>query len=766
MTNDFEVGRVVSVDTAQVTIELNQDLKALTRLTYEGATAVAKINSYLILPIGAQRLVCMVTRVTLAEESEIRADRTMVSLPKARRVVKASLIGTLNGRDFTQGISNFPVLDNPVYLPGRNDLDLIFDREDANSSIGSALDEPGYCIEIGHSPIFDYPVKMNPDSFFGKHAAILGSTGSGKSCTIASIIQSILSYDGVNRTNFVILDTNGEYRSAFQQQQSDGLWTNCAKGRTLYIPSDPSISDEQLTIPYWFLNSEELARLFKASAGIQQPVLLESLRLARSHGRSESHPAVQREKLVLELSEILAATSRSGNVSKEVRDRAKGLSRWVEDALSDDCWSEIGTEIEKNEVVEAIAAVDQLADNHVDKNSRTGEEFPKVLPMDVRESITSRLEPIHQAIVSSSFQADDPENMMANPDSPIYFQKSLFRTQHIEDVLSREYSGGSRARDYSGTMLMRIDRLLTDSRFEFLFGPVGHELPNPNHSLAAFLRDVLGLGSADAPVPELSDPESVPEGALPFYDRQRAKTESHNVVIVDLSLLAAEVLENVSALIGRMVLEFLQRIGEVLGESGRGSLPVVLVLDEAQNYIADDRYSDRESISKLVFERIAREGRKYGLGLLLASQRPSELSKTAISQCSSFIVHRLQNPEDLRYFKEIVPGIYGPVLDQLSALAPQTALVLGECVRAPALVRILDADPMPRSKDPRFFRYWTADADDDIPVESIASRWEGRTDDPDMGVVDEPLETSSEGELLEQQLEGYNNPSDDDDSVV
>ena len=126
-----------------------------------------------------------------------------------------------------------------------------------------------------------------------------------------------------------------------------------------------------------------------------------------------------------------------------------------------------------------------------------------------------------------------------------------------------------------------------------------------------------------------------------------------------------------------------------------------------------------------MFERIAREGRKHGLSLVVASQRPSELSKTVLSQCNSFIVHRLQNPEDLRYFKEIVPGIYGPMLDQIPALAPQTALVLGQCVSAPALVKVRDARPVPRSRDPKFYRYWVDDHTPTIDVEHICNLWEG-----------------------------------------
>ena len=287
-------------------------------------------------------------------------------------------------------------------------------------------------------------------------------------------------------------------------------------------------------------------------------------------------------------------------------------------------------------------------------------------------------------------------------DAPSHFDKLKFRSRHIEQVLRREESGGARARDFSGTMLLRIDRLLADRRFDFLFGPVGESVPDPAHVLAAFLRDTLGIGACGDGM--LSSGADVPKGRLPFYDRQREGESAVNVVILDLSLLAAEVLENVTALIGRLILEFLQRLGEHGGEKSRGSLPVVLVLEEAQNYIQQQRFADEESIARSVFERIAREGRKFGLSLVVASQRPSGLSKTVLSQCSSFIVHRLQNPEDLRYFKEIVPGIYGPMLEQISALAPQTALVLGECVPAPVLVKIRDAKPTPRSRDPQVLR--------------------------------------------------------------
>ena len=287
--------------------------------------------------------------------------------------------------------------------------------------------------------------------------------------------------------------------------------------------------------------------------------------------------------------------------------------------------------------------------------------------------------------------------------------------------MSRDDGSSSRARDNCSTMLMRIFRLLEDSRFEFLFGPSTKEWPQIKHSLAAFLRDLLGLESN--PDRDLSGSESLQDNLLPFYDRQRNGSSRSNVVIVDLSLLASEVLENVTALIGRLIHEFMQRLSFPESGIGRGEFPVVLVLEEAQNYIREGKKNEDDSISKQVFERIAREGRKFGLGLVVASQRPSEMSKTVLSQCNSFVVHRLQNPEDLRYFREIVPGIYGQLLEQLPALAPRSALVLGECVQAPALVEMREVDPAPRSKNPQFFKSWSTDGR--IPdIEKICAKWE------------------------------------------
>jgi DNA helicase HerA-like ATPase len=716
MASDHEIGRVVAVDTAQVTVELNRDLKALTRSTYEGTLEVGRINSYVIIPVGARRIVAMVTRVLLTEESELKADKTMVTLPSSRRLMKATMIGTIDEDRFRQGINLFPVLDSPVLITTRKDLDAIFGK--SSEQDGASSDEPGFCIPIGRSAVFqDYDIKIDPDAFFGKHAAIIGSTGSGKSCTIATIIQSIISQASVKQTRFIILDTNGEYRTAFQRQNEDKTWIDAdASFKTLYIPTDPA-EKEKLAIPYWFMDSEDFVRLFRASPGVQRPVLLNALSSAREDSKGPSWVSL-REHLLLECHRLMSAAA---NGQWQDRNSMGVICEGVVRSLESEENKEALANLINNFPALTADSIKKVFQDVKNFAGRKNEKDYDPLVMDVRQSVEGILNSLLATLVTtpqSSFRS-----VSCSADCPKYFSKHALRYKHLEHAMTRDEASSSRARDNCSTMLMRIYRLLEDSRFEFMFGPTCSEWPSVMHSLATFMRDILGAGCLREA--GLTGTDACPEGQLPFYDRQRGGSTRSNVVIIDLSLLASEVLENVTALIGRLIHEFLQRLSDPVSRVGRGEYPVVLVLEEAQNYIREGRRTEEDSISKLVFERIAREGRKYGLGLVVASQRPSELSKTVLSQCNSFIVHRLQNPEDLRYFREIVPGIYGQLLDQLPALAPRSALVLGECVQAPALVDMREASPVPKSKNPKFYRSWTQE-EQQPDFEAVCERWEGR----------------------------------------
>lgn len=131
----------------------------------------------------------------------------------------------------------------------------------------------------------------------------------------------------------------------------------------------------------------------------------------------------------------------------------------------------------------------------------------------------------------------------------------------------------------------------------------------------------------------------------------------------------------------------------------------------------------KSPLQKLFFERIAREGRKYGLSLVVSSQRPSELSKTVLSQCNSFIIHRLQNPDDQKYIRGLISSANADLLEQLPIIPQQHAIITGDCVRTPVQVRIDDVFPTPNSHNPDYIKNWLTDVK--IPYQETCDKWLG-----------------------------------------
>lgn len=107
-----------------------------------------------------------------------------------------------------------------------------------------------------------------------------------------------------------------------------------------------------------------------------------------------------------------------------------------------------------------------------------------------------------------------------------------------------------------------------------------------------------------------------------------------------------------------------------------------------------------------IFERIAKEGRKYGVFLFAASQRPSELSRTVLSHCSNFVVHRIQNPDDLAHIRQMTPFISESVMKRLPSLPKQHALIFGNAVNIPTTFKVRTVDPVPDSNDAEIGKLW------------------------------------------------------------
>ncbi len=267
--------------------------------------------------------------------------------------------------------------------------------------------------------------------------------------------------------------------------------------------------------------------------------------------------------------------------------------------------------------------------------------------------------------------------------------------------------------EYASTLVLRMRSYVDDVR---LANPLMLDKQKDiNDALAQFLAFVLGDYCMVFNKKQYED--SVFHTYYSESFKEQENKQRNQVTIIDMSLLPFQVLETITGLIGRMILEFLSRFDK----EKRGSIPVVIALEEAQNYIPEVDHKDRESISKKVFERIAREGRKYGLSLVVSSQRPSELSKTVLSQCNSFIIHRIQNPDDQSYIRKLVSSANSEILNQLPTLPQQHVIIMGDCVRTPIVARMNDANPRPNSNNPSFIDNWLEDGKADYEV--VAKKW-------------------------------------------
>jgi DNA helicase HerA-like ATPase len=298
--NERLIGRVTSVEGFRVVIRLDDGLKGHHKSGYEDIYEVGKVNSYIILPVGPDRVVAVVTAVKTVDETQLAKDRTAIYLTEAVRYLTATMVGTISNGKYKLGVTVYPTIDGRVWYVTKAELSYIFDEKD-EGPIDFSND---YYLPIGESPSFpDFKVKINPDKFFGKHAAILGNTGSGKSCTVASILQSLFEqdYNGENlkHAHIIIFDTNGEYRQAFFGDKAKGV----DPPKTLEVINPFYIDKDGLKVPYWFMNYDDFDYLFEPSGGAQAPVLKRAIGMAKSDYSSFLAPGLNEytQKAIIEL---------------------------------------------------------------------------------------------------------------------------------------------------------------------------------------------------------------------------------------------------------------------------------------------------------------------------------------------------------------------------------------------------------------------------------------------------------------------------------
>jgi DNA helicase HerA-like ATPase len=271
-------------------------------------------------------------------------------------------------------------------------------------------------------------------------------------------------------------------------------------------------------------------------------------------------------------------------------------------------------------------------------------------------------------------------------DSPVYFSlKELYL--HFKQANEQQFDFGKTKGPLFGAFdefLVRFQSLFNDARYDFLFRPRKRV---QSSDLEDLLRDFIGLGEP-----------------------------KRQVTVIDLSPVPHDVRPTVSAQIGRLAFEF------NYWNTARREFPILLVCEEAHQYIPREGNDDHHEGSRRAMERIAKEGRKYGVGLCVVSQRPNELSETVLSQCSNFICLRTTNPQDQEYIRKLMPEGERELADVLTTLRRGEALAVGEAIPLPTRMQLYPPDPAPASSDAPVAESWRH-GPDDLDVGDIVDHW-------------------------------------------
>jgi hypothetical protein len=194
-----------------------------------------------------------------------------------------------------------------------------------------------------------------------------------------------------------------------------------------------------------------------------------------------------------------------------------------------------------------------------------------------------------------------------------------------------------------------------------------------------------------------------------------------NVTIIDLSGVPFEVLSISVSLISRLLFDYAYFFKR-RSEGGINETPLLVVYEEAHKYVPRSDLA-RYAASRSAIERIAKEGRKYGITAAIVSQRPAEISETIFSQCSNFVAMRLTNPDDQNYVRRLLPDTLGPLTESLPSLSAGEALLIGDSVVMPSMVRVLPPSPEPSSSDIPYLKLWRKEWHD-VQFEPLLDDWQ------------------------------------------
>lgn len=679
---ELVIGTVETISSDEIRIVLDPDAPQSMALNTGAPTTFPRLNSYVLIPGEAGATVAYVKYVGVERSpipSAVRSrDLGLIDLPFPMRKMLVTPVGTLTTRrNRSTNSSEYELARGVVSFPSVGDQCLLPTAEQVQAIVGAKPSDRR--VHIGASPLTaEAPIMVDPDKIFGRHLAVLGNTGSGKSCSVAGLIR--WSLDAAKKESgqetppnarFIILDPNGEYSSAFADE---------ADARVFRVPPVPD-DVRSLRLPAWMWNGREWAAISSASPGAQRPLLLRALRELRAGEEGVLPPqVVVRRYLRSFKTTILAALARPDETFMGGHGPRRGFGDTLDNIASDcDVFADRLDGDPEATLREIAETVREVANNRRGTNGWFN-AFATAEVEAVRDSIQTYLDLVD----------DQAEPNVITEDAPLPFDVAAL-PDHIQRIA--EDDGNLAA--FTTTLGMRLRGMMADGRLGAVIGS------EPQITFADWLDDVIGANLA----------------------------ENGPISIIDLSLVPSEIVHIVVAVLGRLTFEALQRYRRS-NEDGL-PLPTTIVLEEAHNFVtkaSGAEGTDASSPSLLcrqTFEKIAREGRKFGLGLVLSSQRPSELSPTILAQCNTFLLHRLVNDMDQALVGRLVPDNVSGLLKELPSLPSRQAILLGWATPLPLLVemRELPKSQRPLSADPDFWSVWTGKSDRQVSWPEIVDDW-------------------------------------------
>ncbi len=677
------IGVVESVAPDQVRVMLELDTPHTTALNTGSPVAFPRLNGYVLIPHEAGATVAYISwmgieRSPFPKRSGLK-DFGLIDLPFPLRKMAVSPVATLTCKRDTSSRTQYELARGVVAFPSVGDQVLIPTAEQIEAIVGAK--DSDRRVRIGVSPLgTNAKIMVDPNKLFGRHLAVLGNTGSGKSCTVAGLIR--WSIDAANaeiakagktdapNARFIILDPNGEYTAAFRDQPD--------KVRIFKVA--PTGVERPLDVPAWAMNGHEWTAISNAQPGAQRPLLMQGLRDLK-HGDPAAAPGTNYIRsyvysYAVQMSAMLQAGPNAFAGDWKVRtDCGNRLDRMSDDILS---WCAL---FDGDQKVVFETARKKIAD--VVQDRRNGKYF---LDFGVAQ-IESIVQCLNDCVATFP---EAPPPTQQSEDVPCPFDVS-FLANHLERIAVEQGAGIAA---FVSTLGLRIRSMLSDANLNAVINR------DPPVAFESWLSDYVGADQAS----------------------------NGHLAIIDLSLVPSEVIHIVVAVLGRLVFESLQRYRRANVEGM--TLPTVLVLEEAHTFVRRgnenaDGAQSATALCRETFERIAREGRKFGLGLVISSQRPSELSPTVLAQCNTFILHRIVNDSDQVLVGKLVPDNVAGLLAELPSLPSRQAVLLGWATPIPVLVEIDELPHLhrPHSADPDFWDVWTKNKSRDVDWSAIAQEW-------------------------------------------